>query len=816
MNDYLKQSGYLGAAHLEKIFPRQITAVMTTVCLVAVLACAVIAVILGSKSLFTVALLLLVLFYFLAAYFLFTNFLQEDRSLSANEIAEARAAKKLGMILNFSAVQVLETSVQGNTLKLYDFFNHTFKLPEFVWILRRLNILPQDFQKRVLMSCDTNSTMLMTDVLETAWQIALSANHLNISEYEILAAVYELDKNFQKVLFSFEAEQKDFFEVIYWRRRKDLETKIRRLDIKGIGKDWSGGYTVQLDETATDITAALETRRVPSHLYGQSANLELLQRMLVRGAGSSNVVLVGPPGVGKHHLIDALAELINSGQTFPSLRYMRLLQIDSSSLIAGTLSPNQILSKIGALFMEAYAAGNVILVVNDIDALLDSGRDAVGRVNATEALLRFFQSSLHIIGLTTPSGYQNTIGRNPMLQKLIAKLELDEPTNAETLMILQDHAVQLERDSGLFFTHQALQQIVLLAGKLIQNLPNPEKSLEVLSETAVYVAVDISSRIVLPEHVQHVVAEKTKVPVEKISMGEKYKLLNLEEILHRRIIGQDEAVRELADSLRRARSGIRSEKKPIGSFLFLGPTGVGKTETTKALAETYFGDYSKILRFDMSEFQEIHALNRLIGDADTGTGGLLTEQVVANPFSLVLLDELEKAHPKILDLFLQVLDDGILTDFLGRKISFINTMIIATSNAGSEMIRNIVKEGNDPQAFREQILGSLQSQNIFRPEFLNRFDGVVIFKPLSPEDLLRVAGLLLAELNSRLAEKEIQVEITDELCQTVVSGGYQPEFGARPLRRYIQEHLENFVARGLIDGSIKKGDTIRIDPGQLS
>jgi ATP-dependent Clp protease ATP-binding subunit ClpC len=470
---------------------------------------------------------------------------------------------------------------------------------------------------------------------------------------------------------------------------------------------------------------------------------------------------------------------------------------------------NFVVSKIRQLFGEAYRAGDVILVINDIDAFLDPHTEA-GRVNATEALLPFFQSGLRIVGTTTPQGYHSTIGKNSQLSMLLGKLEIAELSAGQTLMILQDALVFFERSSNIFFSNSALKEIVKLAGKLIQNLPNPEKSLEVLEEVAVYVTSKTHDVVVRKEHVQKVISIRTKVPVEKVAGEERGLLLNLEKVLHERIVGQDEAIGEIANTMRRARAGIRSEKKPIGSFLFLGPTGVGKTETTKALASVYFGSEKNIIRFDMSEFQQVHSINRLIGDADKNEGGLLTEAIMEKPFSLVLLDEIEKAHPKVLDLFLQVFDEGRLTDAIGRTVSFTNAIFIATSNAGAEKIREMVKGGSDPSDMREEILDYLQKNGIFRPEFLNRFDAVIIFRPLSAKELREVVILLLNELNERLAEKEIQVAITPELADAIALHAFHPEFGARPVRRYIQEHLENYVASKLLSDQIKRGQIVEI------
>ncbi len=286
----------------------------------------------------------------------------------------------------------------------------------------------------------------------------------------------------------------------------------------------------------------------------------------------------------------------------------------------------------------------------------------------------------------------------------------------------------------------------------------------------------------------------------------------MEKILHRKVIGQEDAILAISSAMRRARSGISSEKKPIGSFLFLGPTGVGKTETAKALASVYFGSEKRLNRFDMSEYQRQDSIHRIIGHDEEG--GLLTTAVVENPFSLLLLDEIEKAHPYILNLFLQVLDDGRLTDALGRTADFTNTIIIATSNAGSELIRESVKQFREVN-LKERLLDHLQKQGIFRPEFLNRFDAVIIYKPLTEDQTQEVVNLLLADLNRRLKVKDVQLEVTPALARKVAQIGYDPEFGARPLRRVIQDKIETVIATKLLSGEVNRGDTVTITPEEI-
>ena len=311
-------------------------------------------------------------------------------------------------------------------------------------------------------------------------------------------------------------------------------------------------------------------------------------------------------------------------------------------------------------------------------------------------------------------------------------------------------------------------------------------------------------------------SERTEIPVGEIKEEEREKLLALEDIIHKRIINQEEAVEVISKAMRRARAGVRGGERPIGNFLFLGPTGVGKTETSKALAEAYFGSDKKMIRFDMSEYQELDSIGRLIGFPEKGEPGLLTKAVSDDPFSLILLDEIEKAHHKILNLFLQVFDEGWLTDAFGRKVSFANSIIIGTSNAGAEFIRQRVKEGKGQKSFKEDLTDYLLKNKIFRPEFLNRFDAVVVFKPLTHEHLIEIAKLMLNGLSKRLLEgMGVRLIVSPELVEKVAELGYQPEFGARPMRRVIQDEIESRIASKILEQGLKRGDFIEIKASEI-
>jgi ATP-dependent Clp protease ATP-binding subunit ClpC len=389
------------------------------------------------------------------------------------------------------------------------------------------------------------------------------------------------------------------------------------------------------------------------------------------------------------------------------------------------------------------------------------------------------------------------------------KIEVKEISEEETLKILEDRALRLEAKYKVFFTFPAIKGIVSLCSKYLPAIPFPEKAIDVIDELAV-LASQRKEKVVLLKDVEEVIERKAKVPIGEIKEAERRKLLKLEELIHQRIIDQEEAIKEISEALRRARAEITVRRGPIGSFLFLGPTGVGKTETAKALAEIYFGSEEKMIRLDMSEFQNLSDIPRLLGGP--GEEGLLTTPVRERPFSLLLLDEFEKAHPKILNLFLQVFDEGHLTDGMGRKVSFKNTIIIATSNAGAEIIWEKLKQTQKLEIIKEDLLSYLIQNRIFAPELLNRFDGVIVFKPLTKENLLKIAELLLKKIQKQLKEKDIDFVITEPLKEKIVELSYDPKFGAREMQRVIQEKVGNVLAREILMGGIKRGMRIEIDP----
>lgn len=610
--------------------------------------------------------------------------------------------------------------------------------------------------------------------------------------------------------------REDFNEIVEWvagQYEERMKSKMFWLrenmtQHHGIGKEWAYGYTVNLDRFAKNISAPHSGK-----LIGREKELEMMERILAR-ADENNILVIGEPGTGRKTITREFAELVYKGQVLPPLRHKRVLELNLGAVTAGSLNISEMEARLRTVLNEAVSAGNVILVIDDFHNFIGR-QEGLGKIDVSGILMPYLQSKhIQIIGIVTYAGLHKNIEANPELLKYFEKVEIKEPDEKNSLLILQDIAPKMEARTGIIATHNALKAIIDKSGQYFSDVAMPERAIDLLDEALIYARTKTADSYLKPEHVDLIISEKTEVPTGAISDNEKQKLANLEEILHKRIVNQEEAVKAVASAMRRARLGIAEKKKPMGSFLFLGPTGVGKTETAKVLTEAYFGKEERMIRLDMSEFQNVYDVNRLIGSPD-GEQGFLTSQVKENPFSLVLFDEVEKAHPNILNLFLQVLDEGWLTDGWGRKISFRNCIIIATSNAGTELIRQMVEQGVDPVTEREKVLNYLQENNIFRPEFLNRFDGVIVFHPLTKENLIKIAELMLNGLNKRLAEQKINLVITPELVERIAELGYDPEYGARPMRRVIQDKIEDLISRKLLDESLQKGESVEIKAKEI-
>ncbi|MBI4138935.1 ATP-dependent Clp protease ATP-binding subunit [Candidatus Uhrbacteria bacterium] len=559
-----------------------------------------------------------------------------------------------------------------------------------------------------------------------------------------------------------------------------------------------------LDRYSQDLTLAARAGQL-SPLVGRARVYELMLQGIESGRRS--VVLVGETGVGKTALVDELARRMVEEDVPPELFDRRLVSINLAQLVAAG-DPSLAAERLFAMLQEVGVSGNIILVAEGIEAL--TGFGGGGPMDLAEMFASELQKGYFItIATTTPDAWTSHLERRTLGTKLI-RVDVPPLEADDALRVLMAKSGRIEVGQKVFCSYAALEKTVALALRYIHEIASPENALNILREAAVRARKARGERtFVTAEDVATVVQEKTRIPVEAVGAHETEKLLSLEDHLHARLIGQHEAVTAVAQSLRRARAELREGKRPIANFLFLGPTGVGKTELAKSLAAEYFGDEKLMIRQDMSEYQDRSSVTRLIGAPGDQRGGLLTEAVRHNPFSLILLDEIEKANPDILNLFLQVMDDGRLTDGVGRTVDFTNAMVIMTSNAGTSFIQEETTKGT-PLATIKTALIERELKGLFRPEFLNRFDGIILFKPLTQDEVAQIAWLQINAIAKRLEEKAITFTAEDTAVEQLARDGFDPLFGARPLRRVIQDKVENGLADLLLRQAVGRGDRVRL------
>jgi ATP-dependent Clp protease ATP-binding subunit ClpC len=644
-------------------------------------------------------------------------------------------------------------------------------------------------------------------------KVAEQKNHQRVEIGDILIALTRHNLIFQEVINASSVRADDIEDLVQW--FEFLEQKIEQnksfwewdnLIKKGsLAKDWASGFTLTLDRFSIDLSEVAKRRAFAETIWHQK-EIENIERILVRQK-NNNVLLVGEPGVGKKGIIQGLALRSRLGKSLPDLNYKRIVALDIPAILTQAQSREDAQAILDKIFQETAFAGNVILTINNFHNFVRM-ENQPGIIDITGILSSYLLSSnFQIIAITTYDGLHKYIERKPGIMELFEKVEGLELSHKETLFVLQNLSLFYEQKYKKFISFSALKKIIFLADRYIPNVLFPGKAINLLDEVMVCATLK-KDKIILPEHIIKVVSKKIKAPIGEAETKEKELLLDLEKLIHKRIISQKEAVKEVSTALRRTRAEVTEQKGPMGTFLFLGPSGVGKTETAKALAEIYFGSEKKVIRFDMSEFQNMIDITRLIGS--TKEDGLLTTQVRENPFSIILLDEIEKAHKNILNLFLQVLDEGHLTDGLGRKIDFKNSIIIATSNAGYEIILKSLEQKKEWQEIKQNILDYIFEKAIFRPEFVNRFDATVVFEPLDKESLLDITELMLQKIKKSLKNKNINFVINKPLKDKIVELGYNPTFGARELKRVIQDKIENVLASALLSDELKKGSTVEI------
>ncbi|MDD5146331.1 MAG: ATP-dependent Clp protease ATP-binding subunit [Candidatus Pacebacteria bacterium] len=659
-------------------------------------------------------------------------------------------------------------------------------------------------------------------IIIEAGQRAVQTSKERIGVGDLLIVLSGIDDVWQKFLLNNDLTKNDIGHLVNWYERALSEwlSQKRFWDLTNLKKrgslarDWAFGYTLTLDRFIGIDYVAKAQRTGFRKIIGHESEIKEVERILSK-TSQNCVLLVGEAGVGRKSIIEAIAQKSFFSASTKAINDKRVIQFDISLLASSTDSQEEAESALDLCFAEAVRAGNIILIIDNLHQFTTQERQA-GIMNITAILSRYLPlQSFKLIGLTTYEGLHQVLEKNPSLLNQFEKVEVGEISSEEALILLENFYVpNLELKLKKMISYKALRSLVNLSVKYMPQIPLPDKAVRLLDEASTYLNIYTKESVLEERHIRKVITEKTQIPLEDLQKQEKEKLLNLEKLLGQRIIGQKEAIGEISSALRRAKAEVKTKKGPMGSFLFLGPTGVGKTETAKALAAIYFGSEQKMIRLDMTEFQNPSDIARLLGTPEEG--GLLTVPVRESPFSLVLLDEIEKAHPNILNLFLQVLDEGLITDGVGKKVNFQNTIIIATSNAGAELIREDIADDTQMDIVKTELLDKIFKENIFRPEFINRFDGVVVFHSLSQDDLLQIAQLLLKQLANQLRDKGIVLAITKPLKEKIVSLSYNPAFGAREMKRVIQNKVENILADAILKGAIKRGDIIELSPNDFA
>ncbi|HEU5187245.1 MAG TPA: ATP-dependent Clp protease ATP-binding subunit [Candidatus Saccharimonadales bacterium] len=651
---------------------------------------------------------------------------------------------------------------------------------------------------------------------EVIWQTALQLQHdlklPFISTPVVVAALIRAMPGRDQLLAQLQLSFEDVISGVGWYHHVEAriaESKAAR-NSGGIGRDLSFGYTPLLGHFAQNISLLATRANLARELEGHQEILRSLMQQLARG-GKQNAVLVGPPGAGKTTIVHALAErLLLDGLGVPhELQYRQIMALDPATLIANARGRGELEGLVSQILHEAYKAKNVILFFDNAELFFS---DETGAVDLRNVLLPVLEGGGIRLILSMDEQQYLKIGRQaPTLAQQLNRISVEPLGEDDTLLVCEDRLLELEVRYRVRYMYQSLKAAYRLGKRYVNNGAMPGQAVGILEAAAQFA----QNGLVGEASVENAVEKMFGVRVANArGAEERTTLLNLEQLLHERMINQTRAVSVVASALRRARSGVRNQNRPIGTFLFLGPTGVGKTELAKALAAVYFGGEDRLVRLDLNEFSSADDVNRLIADASTDSMSL-TAQIAKQPFSMVLLDEIEKAHPNVLNTLLQLLDEGVLRDINNREVSFRDAIIIGTSNAGADIIRAYISEGKQLQDFEDEFVNKLIDSGQFKPEFLNRFDEITVFRPLTPDELLQVVDIMLVGVNKTLAQQQIQVEVAADAKRKLVEAGNDPRLGARPLRRVVQRTVENIVAKQLLEGTIARGQTLQVSLSEI-
>lgn len=717
-------------------------------------------------------------------------------------------------------------------------------------------------------------------VLERAREHAKLFNVEKVGTEHILLALLEDDKTISsRILAALNIDLRKVKNITYRTMGVDATTANRTRKKLALSEKKQDNGTPTLDELARDLTEMVRKDQIDP-VVGRDNEIKRVVQILSRRT-KNNPVLLGEPGVGKTAVAEGFSQKIVNGEVPDNLKNKRVMMLDMGSLVAGTKYRGEFEDRLKKIIEEIREDGNVILFIDEMHTLIGAG-GAEGAIDASNILKpALARGEVQVIGATTLNEYQKYVEADAALERRFTSVTINEPTPEVALTILKGLRPKYEKHHQLQITDEALESAVKLSKRYIASRFLPDKAIDLMDEAAARVRINNAQKVdkvsaikkklselsqekteallkedfekaaeirneelkiqeklekqiqrdkdeedsnnyrvkVTAEDIAEVVSEWTGVPVTQINRSEGDRLIRLEKILHNRVIGQDEAVKAVSKAIRRARSGLKDPTRPIGSFMFLGPTGVGKTELAKALAEAMFGSEDSMIRIDMSEYMEKYTTSRLIGSppgyVGYDEGGQLTEKVRNNPYSVVLLDEVEKAHNDVFNILLQVLDDGFLTDSKGRKVDFRNTIIIMTSNLGATALRDEKSVGfgakdvsDDYEAMAAKVRETLKKT--FRPEFLNRLDEIVVFHSLNKEEIHQIVKLMAKNIIDRIKEQNINLKITPAAIDIVAEAGFDAEYGARPIRRVLQDKIEDLLSEELLAGNIETGATVTI------
>jgi len=573
--------------------------------------------------------------------------------------------------------------------------------------------------------------------------------------------------------------------------------------ISSIGRDWAFGFTPMLEQYSTNISQQVTSGKGNFHFMSRSGVVDAVVNNLSQ---TGSVALVGETGIGKTSVVYALAQRMYEDPNTGNLKDHQVVGLNASVILSS--SKDHLEQVMLTLFTEAIRSGNMVIFLDEAQLFFKEG---TGSFDLSQILLPVLQNRrIKIIAAFNGTDYQRLKNANTSLITALTPVVIKEPEEATTYKIIEDSALKLEAQTGSIVTYEAIREAYRLSGQYMQEAAYPGKAITALEQSAPYA----KNGVITARSVQEALEKSLGVKVTSADGQEASALLNLEDKIHERMINQTEAVKVVAAALRRSRAGVGSSKRPIGSFLFLGPTGVGKTELARSLAATYFGEEQNMIRLDMSEYQQPSDTSRLL-DSGAESDSLILN-IRKQPFSVILLDEIEKAHSNILNLLLQLLDEGQLTDANGRPANFRNAIIIVTSNAGSKDILSRISSGQGLAGFQRPLIDQLIQQGTFRAELVNRFDEIVLFRPLNESELMQVAQLMMGEVNKTLSNQNIGVQLAPQALEALVKAGYDPVFGARPMRRVIQRTVEDAMATRILSGQVQPGTTVTLGLSDLN